>query len=447
MASTVFKSARNNACTTDGEVEMVSSKKLVAVVAAVTLTALTAACSSSGAKSPAKGSSSGTGTATANRTIVLGMETDSTGPLASSFGAGTIAAAKARLDQANATHEVPGVTFKLVTADENTSPTGALQAAQSLVEDKHAVAILDTGAFFFGAYRYLVQKNIPVFGIGIDGPEWADKANTNLFSYEGSTDPDFPSYTGLPAYFKSKGVTRFCGITYAGTSASINPGKAMMDSVKRDGINIAYENLTVPLGGTDFGATALAIKNAHCDGLGTWMVISSDIALFQALKNVGISGSSFKGSYITGVYGQDLLDDPAALAAAQGYGVGSVYQVASLNTAATKNMMSALKTYANYDKPYPLSSHQWGWFTADLAVFAYKNAGGTASQADVISTLRKVTNYTAGGLQCPVDFTQAKNAITQFSGNCAWIATVQGNGFVSTPDPIKMTIISGTKNA
>jgi ABC-type branched-subunit amino acid transport system substrate-binding protein len=427
-----------------------SAKHTFAALTCVCALTALAACGSSSSSS-APGSSNGSaGSSSAGsgseKTITLGLETASTGPLASSFGAGAIAAAKARVDLANATHEVPGVNFKLVTADEANSPTGALQAVQLLTQSKGASAILAAGPYFFGAWRYTAQHNIPAFGIGIDGPEWADPQNKNLFSYEGSTDPSFPSYDGIGAYMKSKGVTTFCGLAYGGVSASVDPAKAMIASIKRSGIAIGYQNLNIPLGGSDFGAVAAAMKNAHCNGLGTWFVVSSDIALFNALHAVGLSGSSFKGSYITGVYGQELLDDPAARQAAQGYGVGSVFEPASLNTAATKTMMSALAKYANYSKPYPLSSHQWGWFTADLAIYAYKNAGSDHSAGNVIDKLRAVTNYDAGGIQCPIDFSKFKGFITQYSGNCAWIATVQGDNFVAPPDPTKMTLIAGTSN-
>lgn len=417
------------------------AKRTIAVLAVLGTVAASAACSSS--SSPSGTSSAGQG---GTQTITLGLETALTGPLASSFGNGTVAAAQARIDLANATNEIPGVKLKLVTEDENNSPQGALQAVESLTQSKGAFAVLAAGPYFYGAYRYTVQQGIPAFGIGIDGPEWANPSNTNLFSYEGSTNPDYPSYTGMPQYFQSKGVTRFCALSYGGVAASLDTAKAMIASVQRAGIDIAYENLNVPLGGTDFGADALAIKNAHCDALATWFVVSSDVALFQALDAVGITGSSFKASYITGVYGQELLNDAAARQAAQGYGIGSVFEPASLNTPATKQMMTALRTYVNYTQPYPLSSNQWGWFTADLAIFAIKNAGKDLTRQNVIAKLRQVTDYNAGGIQCPVNFTKSNWAVTQFSANCAWVATVQGDNFVSSLQPIKMAIIPGTSN-
>jgi branched-chain amino acid transport system substrate-binding protein len=418
------------------------AKRTIAVLAVLGTVGASAACASSSSPSAGAGAA-GQGGA---QTITLGLETALTGPLASSFGTGTVQAAQARIDLANATNEIPGVKLKLVTEDENNSPQGALQAVESLTQSKGAFAVLAAGPYFFGAYRYTVQQGIPAFGIGIDGPEWANPKNTNLFSYEGSTNPSYPSYSGMPQYLKSKGVTRFCGLAYGGAAASLDTAKAMIASVQKAGIDVAYENLNVPLGGTDFGADALAIKNAHCDALATWFVVSSDIALFQALGAVGITGSSFKASYITGVYGQELLNDAAARQAAQGYGIGSVFEPASLDTAATKTMMGALKKYANYTQPYPLSSMQWGWFTADLAIYAIKNAGKDLTRTNVIAKLRQVTNYDAGGIQCPVNFTKSDWAVTQFSANCAWVATVQGDNFVSSPQPIKMAIIPGTAN-
>src|SRR5258707_5766906 len=50
----------------------------------------------------------------------------------------------------------------------------------------------------------------------------------------------------------------------------------------------------------------------------------------------------------------------------------------------------------------------------------------------------QVTDYNAGGIQCPVNFTESDWAVTQFSANCAWVATVQGDNYVSSLQPVKM---------
>lgn len=417
---------------------MLSSRKWL-VATASALTVLFAAACSSG---PTTASSGGDGT----KEIVLGLQTATTGPAASSYGEGTIEAARARIEKANATNEVPGVKFRLETADEGGTPAGALTATQGLVERKKASAILAAGPYFFGAYRYTVQKGVPVFGIGTDGPQWADPANKNLFAYSGSVDQSYPAYSGLGEHFKSKGVTKLCMVSHEKASSS-KPGRAMIASMDRAGIQTVYQNFNIPLGGTDFNAAALAVRDSGCDGVVTIVAMSSNISFFQSLKNIGIDGSHFKASMTVGMYGQELLDDPVARAAAQGYGTSSVFEPASLNTEATKAMAAALKQYAGWDKPYPKSAHTWGWFTADLAVEAFKRAGKDATSEQIIDTMSKVTDYDANGLICPVDFSKHSAYIQPFVGNCLWIATVKGDGYESTTDPIKLAIIPGTGQA
>ncbi|HEX2743106.1 MAG TPA: hypothetical protein VHN16_01720 [Streptosporangiaceae bacterium] len=56
------------------------------------------------------------------------------------------------------------------------------------------------------------------------------------------------------------------------------------------------------------------------------------------------------------------------------------YQPSSLNTTATKALMSALKTYAGWTKPYLSAGMEWGWFTADTAIEGLKVAGANPTQ-------------------------------------------------------------------
>jgi hypothetical protein len=71
--------------------------------------------------------------------------------------------------------------------------------------------VLAAGAFFYGAYRWAAQQNVPVVGDGIDGPEWNSSQYPNMFAAFGSTNDSYPSYTGMPAFFKSRGGSVYCG--------------------------------------------------------------------------------------------------------------------------------------------------------------------------------------------------------------------------------------------
>jgi hypothetical protein len=175
------------------------------------------------------------------------------------------------------------------------------------------------------------------------------------------------------------------------------------------------------------------------------MTLGDTLSLITSLKNANVS---LKATFIQGGYGQDLLDQPSSLAAAQGVDMAAGYAPSSLHTPATKQLMAALKTYAGWTKPYPAAGMEWGWFTADTAIEGLKVTGANPSQAGFISKLRKVTSFNHGGLTCPVNFAAFGNTNQQFPGNCTWMVKVKGNQFASLTGttPIKIVTIPGTSN-
>jgi branched-chain amino acid transport system substrate-binding protein len=421
------------------------SRLLAAAVAATLISGVTAACSSSSSTTGAAGSSTSNTNVTAGKTITLGIVTPLTGPVASSFGQETIAGAQARIALANADHELPnGETVKLVSVDEGASPQTSLAATQQLVEHDHVFGVLAAGAFFYGAYRWAAQQNVPVVGDGIDGPEWNSSQYPNMFAAFGSTDDSYPSYTGMPAFFKSQGGTSFCGVGYNAPS-TVGNGEAMVGSEKAAHVPVPYTNYGIAAGNTNFTSVALSIKQSGCNILGSQMTLGDTLNLITALKNANVS---LKATFIQGGYGQDLLDQPSSLAAAQGVDMAAGYEPSSLNTTATKALMSALATYAGWTKPYPSAGMEWGWFTADTAIEGLKVAGANPTQASFISNLRKVTSFNHEGLTCPVDYAVFGNTNQQFPGNCTWMVKVEGSQFVSLTGatPINIVTIPGTKN-
>jgi branched-chain amino acid transport system substrate-binding protein len=427
------------------------TKLLAAAAAATLLTGLATACSSSsttaGAGTANSATTPGSGSGSAQgKAITLGIVTPLTGPVASSFGQATIQGAQARIDLANATHELPGgEQVKLVSVDEGSSPQTSLSGTQQLVENDHVFGVLAAGAFFYGAYRWAAQQNVPVVGDGIDGPEWNSSQYPNMFAAFGSTDDSYPSYTGMPAFFKAQGGTSYCGVGYNAPS-TVGNGSAMAGSMKAAGVPVPYTNFGIAAGNANFSSIALAIKQAKCDVLGSQMTLGDTLSLITALRNANVS---LKATFIQGGYGQDLLDQPSSLSAAQGVDMAAGFQPSSLNTTATKWMMSALKTYAGWTKPYPAAGMEWGWFTADTAIEGLKVAGANPTQQGFITNLRKVTSFDHKGLTCPVNYAVFGDTNQQFPGNCTWMVKVKGDQFVSLTgtSPIKVATIPGTSNS
>src|SRR5216684_618972 len=417
---------------------------LAATVVAILMSGAATACSSS-STTGAAGSSTSKTNVTAGKTITLGILTPLTGPVASSFGQETVEGAQARIALANANHELPnGETIKLVSVDEGASPQTSLAGTQQLVEHDHVFAVLAAGAFFYGGYRWAAQQNVPVVGDGIDGPEWNSSQYPNMFAAFGSTNDRYPSYTGMPAFFQSQGGSSYCGVGYNAPS-TVGNGMAMVGSMKAAHVPVPYTNFGIVPGNANFTSIALSVKQAKCDILGSQMTLGDTLTLITAVKNASVS---LKATFIQGGYGQDLLDQSSSLAAAQGVDMAAGYAPSSLDTTATKWLMSALKTYAGWTKPYPAAGMEWGWFTADTAIEGLKVAGANPSQQSFISNLRKVTSFNHDGLTCPVDYAAFGNTNQQFPGNCTWMVKVEGSQFVSLTgtSPIKIVTIPGTSN-
>jgi branched-chain amino acid transport system substrate-binding protein len=424
---------------------MMRTKRRLLAAAVVAAIGAATACSSS-STTGATGSSTSNAGAAASKTITLGILTPLTGPVASSFGQATIQGAQARIDLANADHELPGgETVKLVSVDEGSSPQTSLAGTQQLVQNDHVFSVLAAGAFFYGAYRWAAQQNVPVVGDGIDGPEWNSSQYPNMFAAFGSTDDSYPSYTGMPAFFKSQGGSSYCGVGYNAPS-TVGNGEAMVGSMKAAQIPVPYTNFGIAPGNANFTSIALSIKQSGCNILGSQMTLGDTLTLITALKNANVP---LKATFIQGGYGQDLLDQPSSLSAAQGVDMAAGYQPSSLNTSATQSLMAALKTYVGWTKPYPAAGMEWGWFTADTAIEGLKVAGANPTQQSFISNLRKVTSFDHGGLTCPVNYAVFGDTNQQFPGNCTWMVKVEGSQFVSLtgPSPIKVVTIPGTKNS
>jgi branched-chain amino acid transport system substrate-binding protein len=433
--------------------EMPTKRRWLAAAAAATLlSGITAACSSSSSTTAAAGSSASSSSTTSGsgsaqgKTITLGILTPLTGPVSSSFGQETIQGAQARIDLANADHELPnGEQIKLVSVDEGSSPQTSLSGTQELVQNDHVFGVLAAGAFFYGAYRWAAQQNVPVVGDGIDGPEWNSSQYPNMFAAFGSTDDSYPSYTGMPAFFKSQGGTSYCGVGYNAPS-TVGNGAAMAGSMKAAGVPVPYTNFGIAAGNANFTSIALAIKQAKCNVLGSQMTLGDTLNLITALKNANVS---LKATFIQGGYGEDLLEQSSSLSAAQGVDMAAGFEPSSLNTTATKWMMSALKTYAGWTKPYPAAGMEWGWFTADTAIEGLKVAGANPTQQSFITNLRKVSSFNHEGLTCPVNYSVFGNTNQQFPGNCTWMVKVEGDQFVSLtgPSPVQVATIPGTSNS
>lgn len=394
-----------------------------AFAAAVLCGALLAACG--GGKSSTGG----------GPTLTVGVLTDQSGLAASEF-ATAVEGIKAGIGVAG----TEGYRIRYVLADTQTTPAGALTAAQKLVEQDHVFAVISVSSLAFAAADYLTSKGIPVVGASFDGPEWMSPAHGNMFSVFGNID--YSKVTTVSGEMLRKlGATTYGGIGYGISPSSAGATRAGALSAQAAGLKVGYYDADFPFGGTNVGPVALAMKNHGVDGVLSNVVPSTGFALITALKQYGVKLHA--AVLLTG-YGGDLLQSGGpALQEAQGDYFVSTFQPIEMHTAATEKLAQAMKTYAGVTGD-PTFAQYIGYVAIDGFVQGLKAAGPNPSQAALIRGLNTVTDYHAAGLwgnDFSVDFHQRSMS----EKSCEWVTQLSGASFRLVPglDPICGQIIPG----
>jgi branched-chain amino acid transport system substrate-binding protein len=406
-----------------------------ALVLASLLTA--AACSSSKPASSPTGSTAGSaaGGATGSApTITVGVLTDITGIGGSPS---VVKGIEAGIGVAGA----EGYKIRYVVGDTQSSPTGALTAAQKLVEEDHVFAVVAISGLTFAAAPFLSAHHVPVVGVAEDSTEWI--TSPNMFSIIGTED-----YTKVEStygeFFKRVGATRIGTLGFSIAPSAKEAAKAAAVSAETAGLTAPYVNPDFPFGSTNVGPVAIAMKNDGVDGFTTAVTPNINYLLLTALKQQGVT---LKGALLPTGYGGDLQSaGAAAQQAAQGVYFLTGQEPAEMHTPATERMQSAFRTYAGVTGD-PTFAEYWGYESIDGVVAGLKAAGGHPSQQQFMNAMLSIRSYNPAGLygNQSVGFAMDQRGQAAGVNNCFWITQYVGDSFHLVPgmDPICGYIIPG----
>jgi ABC-type branched-subunit amino acid transport system substrate-binding protein len=400
------------------------STKLAAVGAACAALLVMTACANNDSPTAASGGRS--------RTLDIGVLTSLSGPQG--------AAAATTLDGVNARFKAyaadsgkcaSSVKFNVVTADDQSTPQGALAGLQKLVQQDHVYTVIAETGLFFGASHWAVTQGAqtPIIGGAFDGsPEWKDYPDNNLF-------PNFPVvdfkkvYTTLGDYFASVGATKVAGVAYNSPSSAGALENGFQSSEKA-GLERGYANTSVPFGSTDVSAIVLGIKNSGADAVYMTMSPPTAFAVIAGLRQLNYP---LKAIVTASGYGGDLLQSQPAIDAGQGVSFSTSWTPIEANTDATTYLSKSMKKYGNTPSGVPGFYATVGWFGADLLIHGLELAGCDASSKTFLDTVRSNHTWDAGGMYPkPIPF-DANN----YDASCTYFVKLQGNAFVpiegSTP--------------
>lgn len=402
------------------------SRGQVLVVALVATLFTAVACSGSSGNSTTSRSTgagateSGSSRVTDAHQYTLGVLTDLTGA-ASGTEKTTVQGVKAGVGLANS----EGWKFKYVVADAQTSPTAALSAARQLVERDHVDAVIAVSALTFSAAPYLASKGIPVIGAATDGPEWI--TTKNMFSVFGTADYHKVN-SGLGDFLKLVGAKNLATMGYSVPPSTNLTAKASAVSAEQAGIKVGYKNSEFPLGSTNVGPAAIAIKNAGADALSAALLENTVFALITALHQNGVKLTA--PVLATGYGGELLAAGPAEKQAAQGAYFTMSYEPIEMQTPATKQLASAMSKYAGVPGDPDLNEYL-GYVSVDLFKTALAKTGSNPSHEQLVNTILGIRNYDAAGLfgSHSIGFAMDQRGIYQGAQNCIWYVQFTGDKF------------------
>jgi branched-chain amino acid transport system substrate-binding protein len=372
--------------------------------------------------------------------IIIGYISDQTGAPASSY-IGSEEGAQARIDAQNAAGGVDGRQLKLMAEDSTGTPQGNLTAAQLLVSEG-AFGIIQDDSDAYGSSHYLNQQGIPVVGAAVDGPEWGQEPNTNMFAIGelSATTPVhgyFYTYNSTGEEFKDLGISKLAQVVFNVPSA-IDAANTIATAAKSAGIDYCLDAL-LPSDG-NLNPTVLQMKDLGCNGVYVLSVLATCVTLATDLKQADVKAKLLCATS----YDQSLLDQPTALAAMQG-----TYTQAMLNvlnpTPPIKLFLDRLKKYTPWPGGIPNLNIDYSYFAADAMIKGLELAGSNPTRKAFISKLRKVSDYTVGGmLTTPIIFSHFGTVGMFPKKACGPILEIEGKNFV----PVKTicgTLVRGAK--
>ncbi|MGY1743531.1 MULTISPECIES: ABC transporter substrate-binding protein [unclassified Blastococcus] len=401
------------------------SRNAVAAAAACLLVLGMSAC---GSDDEEDGGGSAADAGGGGGTLTVGLMTSYSGPAAVSKGGKSEVTFQARIDAyREAGGECADIEFELVTADDTSTPQGALAAFQQLATQEEPFVILDDSQLFFAAAQYATTQaaDIPVLGVATDGaPEWQDTGN-NLF-------PAFPvplpgtvfSTTG--EFLASRGATKIAGIAFA-TPSSQQSLADVLASAEAAGLERGYVNDSMPLGSEDVSAIVLGIMDSGADAVYLPINANSIVAIAQGLQQADYPMKAILAA--TG-YGASLLESEPAVAASQGVYYTSAVAPVELGSEASETFRSALED-AGIAGGIPDLDHSLGWSLADLLLHGLELAGCDATQQEFMAALHGDDTWDNGGLfPQPFDFGD-RSSLGQ---ECSYYVQLQGEEFVPVED-------------
>jgi len=372
------------------------ARKPWALLVLFTVVLLVAACSNS------QGSVSSGGLAAPGVTptsITVGSIANVTGPLSSDF-APLVNGVQAYFSMVNAAGGVDGRKLDLAfQTNDQGSPTTDLTVAQQLVQQDHVFAVVGVGTPFFGGARYLAQQGVPTFGYVVSS-DWSD--GPTLFGVNGSY-LGFSTAAMGEAYVAQQLHAASVGIVAYGVPQSAAACQAAVTGMRGFGVNVSFTDLNFAFG-SDPSVDVLHMKAHHVDLLLTCLDINGNVSFARAISQNELAVHEL---WLNG-YDRNTLQQYASIMNGITFSLQHVpFEAATSFPGKYPGMQTYLREMQRYQPGYADNEIALdGWINAAQFVAGLRAVGRDVTQTKLVAAINNTSDFTAGGLIPPVDWTR-----------------------------------------
>lgn len=359
-------------------------------------------------------------------TIKVAAISTLSGILAADFGS-LVPGIKAYFDMVNAHGGVDGRTIQLAYNLDDAGLSSQFQAdTHTAVDQDHAFAVAVSSYWF--TPTYFAQTCTPTYGYDVNG-NWSGAPN--LFAAGGSV-LSLKTIVPAVAYLADKTKSTSIAILAYNVSTSSDLCRTTGTLLRKAGYHVSFTDLKLTPIDANLTPDVERMQSAGSDFVVSCMTVTGNVALARAVKQYGLHVRQlwFDGADATVVKKYESL--------LQGvyFNVQNVPETAAQRFPGAYPGLSAyLKAMDRYSPGYAGNALALdGWESAALMVAGIRAAGPHLTQAAVVAATNKLTAFTAGGLQEPVDWktshtlptTVACSAFEQVKG--AVVEPVLGKG-------------------
>jgi ABC-type branched-subunit amino acid transport system substrate-binding protein len=353
-----------------------------------------------------------------SKSITVGTISTQTGPIASNFSS-LIYGEEAYFKYINSQGGINGRQINLkYTLDDGGNPSQFTQLARTLINQDHVFAVTGVASAFFTP-NIFVEAGTPTYGYNVTN-NWAGPKN--LFAAGGSVQYYPAEGPDVSYVLKSTKSDKIAIVAY-GVASSASACQAAGKSLTAAGYDVVYTDYDVAYPGITVATDVQRMKQAGTDFVLSCMDAQGNITMGRAIQQYGLKTSQL---WLNGNDQQTLNHNQSLMQ-------GIYFYITHVPFTAPTSAYPGLKTYLTQMNRYEPSYTQdevaiQGWESAALFVAGVKAAGSDLTQANVIAQTNKLTQFTAGGLTTPTNWTTAHSG--HAPPYCAAYIQVKGKTYV-----------------